>query len=124
MNTPGDPPQAKSSAAKSDDEPLVAVGSPPEHPEQIGRYRIERVLGKGSFGRVYLAHDDQLNRPVAIKVPHPDLISRPEDAKAYLVEARILASLDHPNILPVYDVGSNPGQSPRSRMSAAPKASA
>src|SRR5262249_31605978 len=46
------------------------------------------------------------DRSVAIKVPHRNLISRPEDAEAYLTEARIVASLDHPHIVPVYDVGS------------------
>jgi len=75
-------------------------------PQRIGRYRIERVLGKGGFGLVYLAHDDQLKRLVAIKVPHAHLISRPEDAEAYLTEARTVANLDHPNIVPVHDVGS------------------
>jgi hypothetical protein len=74
-------------------------------PQRIGRYRVERILGEGSFGRVYLAHDDQLNRPVAIKVPHQSLVSRPEDAAIYLTEARIVANLDHPNIVPVHDVG-------------------
>jgi serine/threonine protein kinase/formylglycine-generating enzyme required for sulfatase activity len=67
---------------------------------------VERVLGKGGFGIVYLAHDDQLQRLVAIKVPHRKLVSRPEDAEAYLTEARTVASLDHPNIVPVHDVGS------------------
>src|SRR5271156_116280 len=76
-------------------------------PTHIGRYRVDRVLGKGSFGLVYLAHDDQLQRLVAIKVPHARLISRPEDAEAYLTEARTVASLDHPNIVPVFDVGSS-----------------
>ncbi len=51
-------------------------------PRRIGRYRIEKVLGKGSFGLVYLAQDEQLNRPVAVKVPHARLISKPEDAEA------------------------------------------
>jgi serine/threonine protein kinase len=68
---------------------------------------VEKVLGQGGFGLVYLAHDDQLSRPVAIKVPHRNLISRPEDAQAYLMEARTVANLDHPNIVPVHDVGSN-----------------
>jgi eukaryotic-like serine/threonine-protein kinase len=74
-------------------------------PEKIGRYRVIRLLGQGKFGRVYLAHDEDLKRPVAIKVPNPERISRPEDLETYLHEARILASLDHPHIVPVYDVG-------------------
>ncbi len=81
--------------------------APAEHPERIGRYRIERVLGKGGFGLVYLAHDEQLNRRVAMKVPHAKLISKPEDAEAYLAEARTVANLDHPGIVPVFDVGSS-----------------
>ena len=81
-------------------------GAPAEHPRRIGRYRIEKVLGQGSFGIVYLAQDEQLNRPVALKVPHAKLISKPEDAEAYLAEARTVANLDHPGIVPVHDVGS------------------
>src|SRR5450755_1780574 len=75
-------------------------------PTHIGRYRIEKVLGKGGFGLVYLAHDGQLQRLVAIKVPHSKLVDRPETAEAYLTEARTVANLDHPNIVPVHDVGS------------------
>jgi eukaryotic-like serine/threonine-protein kinase len=74
-------------------------------PSKIGRYRINRRLGQGAFGRVYLAHDDDLDRPVAIKVPSPERIPQPKDAEAFLVEARVLAKLDHPNIVPVFDVG-------------------
>ncbi len=80
--------------------------APGKHPQRIGRYRIEKVLGQGGFGLVYLAHDEQLNRSVAIKVPHAKLISKPHDAEAYLAEARTVASLDHPGIVPVHDVGS------------------
>jgi len=79
---------------------------PPNLPQHIGRYSVERLLGKGGFGIVYLAHDDQLHRPVAIKVPHRERISSPEDVEAYMAEARILASLDHPHIVPVFDVGA------------------
>src|SRR5260370_28080259 len=77
-----------------------------DHPLQIGRYRIKNVLGKGGFGLVYLAHDEQLERLVAIKVPHARLIAQSSDAEAYLSEARTVANLDHPNIVPVHDVGS------------------
>src|SRR5271166_4826008 len=75
------------------------------HPTKLGRYTILRRLGKGGFGEVFLAYDEDLDRPVAIKVPHRERISQPEDIEAYLNEARILASLDHSHIVPVYDVG-------------------
>lgn len=76
-------------------------------PEKIGRYRIDRVLGTGGFGVVYLAYDEDLVRHVAIKVPHRSRVERPESAKQYLEEARIVASLNHPNIAPVYDIGNS-----------------
>jgi len=73
--------------------------------QQIGRYRLVRVLGEGAFGRVYLGLDEELQRQVAIKVPTPERFQKPEDAELYLAEARTVASLDHPNIVPVHDVG-------------------
>ena len=80
-----------------------------DQPQRIGRYRVERILGKGGFGRVYLAHDEQLQRLVAIKVPHRRLVSRPEDAEAYLAEARTVASLDHPQHRPGLRRGQHRG---------------
>ncbi len=77
-----------------------------EPPQKIGRYRIDKVLGAGAFGRAYLAYDEELKRNVAIKVPHAALVSRPEDATRFLAEARTVANLDHPHIVPVQDVGS------------------
>jgi serine/threonine protein kinase len=74
-------------------------------PATIGRYRVIRLLGQGGFGTVYLAHDDALRRPVAIKVPNPERVAGPEDVAVYLAEAQVLAQLDHPNIVPVHDVG-------------------
>lgn len=85
---------------------IVAEVAAESTPQYIGRYRVEKVLGQGGFGLVYLAHDDRLQRLVAIKVPHRRLVSRPEDAEAYLTEARTVANLDHPNIVPVHDSGS------------------
>ncbi|MSR60417.1 MAG: hypothetical protein EXS05_22720, partial [Planctomycetaceae bacterium] len=93
-------------AANCESAPVLATATTPI-PERIGRYRIERVLGHGGFGLVYLAHDEQLHRSVAVKVPHAHLVSRPNEAEAYLTEARTVANLDHPHIVPVYDVGSS-----------------
>jgi len=78
---------------------------PPEYPLRTGRYRVERVLGQGSFGVVYRAFDDDLQRAVAIKAPIAPLLARPGAADAYLREARIVASLRHPHIVRVLDFG-------------------
>ncbi|QEL18658.1 bifunctional serine/threonine-protein kinase/formylglycine-generating enzyme family protein [Limnoglobus roseus] len=80
--------------------------TPAPLPTRIGRYHIQQLLGSGGFGQVYRAHDEQLDRIVAIKVPHPHRITTPADVDAYLAEAQIVASLDHTNIVPVYDVGT------------------
>ncbi|MCA9118936.1 MAG: SUMF1/EgtB/PvdO family nonheme iron enzyme [Planctomycetaceae bacterium] len=74
-------------------------------PKSIGRYQVRGLLGEGGFGRVYLAWDQELKRHVAAKVPHPHRVSKPTDVEAYLHEARLIASLDHVGIVPVYDVG-------------------
>ena len=73
--------------------------------KQFGRYRLLRLLGEGAFGRVHLGFDEELQRQVAIKVPTPERFQNPGDAELYLAEARTVATLDHPNIVPVYDVG-------------------
>jgi serine/threonine protein kinase/formylglycine-generating enzyme required for sulfatase activity len=73
-----------------------------EPPRRIGRYSIERTLGSGGFATVYLGYDEELRRRVSLKVPLPHRLI---DADTYLTEARIVASLDHPGIVPVYDVG-------------------
>src|SRR5262245_2326131 len=81
------------------------VSSPEQIPAALGRYRITGQLGSGGFGVVYRARDDSLDRDVAIKVPHRQRISSPEDIDCYQTEARILASLDHPGIVQVHDFG-------------------
>jgi serine/threonine protein kinase/formylglycine-generating enzyme required for sulfatase activity len=84
------------------------VEVPEELPRAIGRYSVVNRLGVGGFGVVYLARDEQLGRQVAIKVPHRGRLTNPEETELYRREARTIARLDHPNIVPVYDVGSTP----------------
>lgn len=74
-------------------------------PATLGRYRLETLLGEGGFGQVWRAHDPELQRPVAIKVPRPDRVGSQLQIDKFLLEARKAARLRHPAILPVYDVG-------------------
>ena len=78
-----------------------------ETPRQIGRYRIEKILGAGGFGTVYAAYDVELRRAVAMKVPHRKLNGRSQNVDVYMEEAQAVARLDHPHIVPVYDVGKS-----------------
>ncbi len=78
-------------------------------PEQFGRYRILKQLGKGGMGSVYLAHDTELDRKVALKVPHFTEAEGKNVRDRFYREARSAATLHHANICPVYDVGEMDG---------------
>src|SRR5829696_3303362 len=77
--------------------------SPPG--EMFGRYRVRKVLGQGAFGTVYLAHDEDLDRLVAIKVPRRDRFHSEDELSSFLDEARTAAKLRHPGIVSVFDAG-------------------
>ncbi len=74
-----------------------------------GEYRIERLLGKGGMGSVFLAHDMALEREVAIKVLPPDVAQDDQVVRRFQQEAKTAAKLDHPNIIPIYRVESEGG---------------
>src|SRR5579862_232033 len=77
--------------------------------EQLGHYRIESRLGQGGMGVVYKAHDLHLDRPVAIKVLNAAAVSDPERKRRFVQEARTASSLNHPNILHIYDIDQSGG---------------
>ncbi len=70
---------------------------------QIGPFRIEQELGRGGAGVVYLAHDTKLDRSVAIKSLPPEVMDDPKALSRFTREARVLASLNHPNIATIYE---------------------
>jgi predicted Ser/Thr protein kinase len=74
-----------------------------------GRYRLERELGRGGMGVVYLARELRLERQVALKVLPPDLARAPELRERFLREARTAAQLSHPNIVPIYHADETGG---------------
>ncbi len=104
VETAGDGP----AAAETGGDPLL--GEPPP-PKQVGRYRILARLGRGGMGTVYRAHDPQLGRDVAVKVPRFEgpREAREQAQKRFLREARAAAAVRHPNVCPIYDVGEHEG---------------
>ena len=75
----------------------------PPRVERVGRFAVRAVLGEGAFGTVYLAHDPDLDRTVALKVPHPGTVE-PGHHDRFVREARAAAAIHHPNVCPVYEV--------------------
>jgi len=86
-----------------------SAGHPRNLPENFGRYRVIRKLGQGGMGAVYLAEDTQLERQVALKVPHFSSDDGPDILDRFLREAKAAATLHHPNLCAVHDVGQIDG---------------
>jgi serine/threonine protein kinase len=79
------------------------VSSPLKPGETFGGYRIESLLGRGGMGTVYLATHERLGRNVALKVITPQLAQDEGFRVRFLRESQLAASLDHPNVIPIYD---------------------
>ncbi|WLW49983.1 serine/threonine-protein kinase [Streptomyces sp. YU58] len=80
--------------------------------ERIGRYRLERRLGSGAFGTVWLAHDDVLRAPVAVKVLADNWSARLDVRERFLSEARMLRRAGSDRVVQVYDIGELPDGRP------------
>ena len=105
-------PLANRSGTQFDQTAIDPHRNPNERPtksqDTIGRYQIKRLLGEGTFGKVFEARDPQLDRIVAIKVAKA--ISGRTQIKRFLREAQAAAKLRHPNIIPVYEYGQIDGE--------------
>jgi Protein kinase domain len=77
---------------------------------QLAGYRLEEEIGRGGMGVVYRAHDLALERSIALKLLSPNLADDPAFRERFLVESRLAASLDHPNVVPIHDAGEADGQ--------------
>jgi serine/threonine-protein kinase len=76
----------------------------------VDQYRVIRHLGRGGMGEVYVAHDPQLDRKVALKLVKPELLRDDRARKRFITEARATARLNHPNIVTIHGVGEHLGQ--------------
>jgi serine/threonine-protein kinase len=100
-------PEAGPAVVASHGRPEESSGS---RSPRAGRYELREVIGQGAFGVVYRAWDTELGRAVALKRPRSDPGAGPEAVARFLREARSAASLQHPHIVPVFDVGRDEGE--------------
>lgn len=103
-------PATKPAAAAAPSTGQAAGKTEEPMPERMGNFRIIRKLGQGGMGAVYLAHQENLDRQVALKVMAPAVAQRPGFVERFYREARAMAKLDHPNVVRGFDVGEANGQ--------------
>jgi serine/threonine protein kinase len=77
---------------------------------ELAGYRLETQIGRGGMGVVYRAHDLARDRNVALKILSPELAEDEHFCERFLTESRLAASIDHPNVIPVYDAGEVAGE--------------
>ena len=101
---PADPPSAGSGRSRRSRVSLFEAGQ-----DISPRYRVLRALGEGGMGEVYLAHDRELNREVALKIIRTDLADNPAILERFKREIQLSSNITHKNVLRVYDLGESDG---------------
>jgi DNA-binding NarL/FixJ family response regulator/tRNA A-37 threonylcarbamoyl transferase component Bud32 len=100
-----------SATAQTDKPPVLALAIPER--TMVGeRYSVESVLGRGGMGIVYKGRHLLMDRPVAIKMLHPEYVADELVVKRFLSEAKSLSTLSHPNLVAIFDFGMTPAQEP------------
>lgn len=84
---------------------VAAKGNVVSPVRRIGRYEVICLIGRGAFGEVFLGRDPSLDRSVAIKVPNRERMMEAGGPDQLMDEARVVARIDHPHVVPVYDYG-------------------
>lgn len=109
-----DTPETERETGWVDESVLEAMGLVRDRPAtrvgRFGDFRLEGELGRGGMGVIYRVHQLSLNRPVALKMIITGPLGSLEFARRLRVEAEVAAGLDHPNIVPIYEVGEHEGQ--------------
>lgn len=98
-------PSASSEDNSLNIQPRVLVSDPQVESEKVADYGVLEILGKGGMGIVYSARQASLDRDVAVKMLLPDGAKNPRSRNAFLAEAAVTGDLEHPNIVPIYDLG-------------------
>ena len=88
----------------------MSVSADPRIGSELLGYRIEALVGRGGMGVVYQAYDLRLKRKVALKLVAPELSEEERFRERFLAETELAASLEHPNVVPIYDAGEADGQ--------------
>ncbi len=91
-------------AMPSPEDAHQGTGRDPIPMSKLDRFQIQHLVGRGGMGNVYLAYDQFLRRPVALKFPRMDSTGNPQLLEQFLREARLAAQLNHPNLVKIYEV--------------------
>jgi len=106
------PSGTEKASRRGDNRDVLALLSPPQAPDEIGRlgpYRVLELLGRGGMGVVFRVEDPQLQRTVALKVMLPEVASKASARERFLLEARAAAKIEHDHIVTIFQVGEDRG---------------